>query len=126
LLAVAAPVPQFVVYEQCTIVDPARSWCNVLVANYVGDTYCCDTKIRFEEAVIIGQHCEALDRSPTQCNVILTGPQTAWCCDSLGQRNIDYDQVYNDAPSEDDRWLEDDGWLKDDGWQDIYYVGDDA
>lgn len=47
LLAVAAPIPQFVVYEQCTIVDPARFWCNVLVANYVGDTYCCDTKFRF-------------------------------------------------------------------------------
>jgi len=110
LLAVAAPVPQFVMYEQCTIVDPARFWCNVLVANYRGDAYCCD--IARKQTTTIGQHCVALDHYwlSATCNVLYIGAQTAWCCESLGQPDVDNGHYYND----------DDPTIEDDAWQDLY------
>lgn len=55
----------------------------------------------------------ALDLSPTRCDVIYTGAQTTWCCDSLGQPDVDNGRTT--IPP-----------IEDDAWQDIYYGDDDA
>lgn len=82
LLAVAAPVHKLSLYEQCSIFKTTQSYCAVLVASHTGETYCCQSKVWFKKAIVVGQQCDALDRFHLDCDVIYSDAQITWCCQS--------------------------------------------
>lgn len=96
LLAVAAPVPKFIVYSECALKASSVGYCPLLVGSGAGDAYCCNDRTVPARAAPLGAFCVGLAEGITQCDAIVTG-SSAWCCADPWKFRSGIGAVFNDV-----------------------------